>query len=238
MSQSSRCSWLKSHLRRNETKPLKNISQPKSLTYGAANGEQSAGDRVTAMSTATFKVSSIAALGVLNVVKAQAGAYSTRHMALRVAELLAYCTRCIAKKTAKYVQWSREWTEKNADPTKSGQPLYMSLSKVAPAVFNYVHHRNVVRILESTDRKIQDPKRPPHSKATATAVATAVADISYAMVDVVEAHITIAPIIALSDRSLENLILAVAAAAQQAAQAIADTVVFMDQRPSPLYEEF
>lgn len=234
MSQSSLSIWLKPLLRRNDAKLLKNTSS-KPLTHLAVNLEQEISDRVLTVSIASARVSSIAARGVLNVVKAQAGAPTTAAMALRTADELCKCAEFVAGLAAGGARHARDVAAGTAHPTDTGLRVAVDLKPVAANISLWAHEvdvsvRNTVDQIKYAQGKYA--RRSSHHRASVAAGLTAVAEVARTVADVVEAHIDIAARTK-SVPSVEELTLAIALATTQAALAVAEAVSFMNHRHPP-----
>lgn len=225
MPQSSLSSWWNSRLCRNDTKVLKNTS-------GKSSGNRDT--RQVAVSIATAKVSSVAALSIFKIIEAQAGAPTSADMAICVAGLISkYVNRFykIAARAARDV--AAGGTEHR---TQTGLPVVIDLGTVVTAVSRDVH------VLDIGFRKdvgqIDKAKHKPHHIATCAAAANVFAEISYAFLDVIEAHVaSVAMPTTMSVPPLEKLLFAVAAAATESARGVADAFKLMENRPPPPYED-
>lgn len=235
MPQSSLSTWLESRLRRNGKKVFENTSL-KSLNCGAVNVKQEAGDKEVAVSIAFAKVGSVAARGVLNAVKVEAGAPTTTRMAKCMVGYISGCINSLAAATVRAARSIRDETEGTAHPTQVGLPIAMNLRPVATAV-SLCSHDIDVRLRKIGDR-MNKARRTPHDMACFAACMAAIAELKHAFIDVVEAHIaSIAAPTTMSVPSLEKLVLAVAATATESARGVADAVIYMEKIPPPPYED-
>ena len=239
MPRPSRSTWFKSLLHRIDAKPLLKTTSSKSLTCGTIQKEQAISDKLSIIYTASTKVSSIAARGVLDVVKAQAGASTTSNMALRTADEISRLTELATRLAAPDV---RDVARSIPRPAQIGLPVTMDSKPRATRISRWAENGEVY--CQGSVDKInraegEYAQKSPHHRASMAAALTALVEIARAVADVVEARIAIeiiAPALK-SVPSVQELTLAIGTAATQAAFAVAEAATLVDLGRPPPYEE-
>ena len=204
-----------------------------SLTGVGVNVKQGISDKVLAVSIASAKVSSIAARGVLNVVKAQAGAPTTAAMALRTADELRKCTEFAAGLASAGGHRARNIAKSTAHAKKSGRRITWDLKPVAANISLWAHEVDVSAqyiIREIMYARGKYAHRSLHHRESVVAGLRAVVEVARTIANLVEAHIAIALSTAGDVPTVEALTLAIAVAATESALAVAEAVSIMDHR--------
>lgn len=220
------------------TKPLKNTS-PVSLSGAGVNVEQGISDKILAISIASAKVSSIAARGVLNVIKAQAGAPTTATFALRIADELRQCTESVAALASRDGQHALKIAKSTAHATQSSQLIIVDLKPVAANISLWAHEVDVSTreaIGEIMDARGKCAHRSLHQRESIVAGLRAVAEVARTIANIVESHVAIARRTTKCVPTVEALTLAIAVAVTESALAVAEAVFIMDHRHPPPYE--
>ncbi len=240
MSQSSFSIWFKSFLRRNDSKLLKNTFS-KSSSSEAILVDQEISDKILLLSTASLKVSLIAARGVVNVVKAQAGASTASKMALYTASELCRCTEHAVTLVTDAMRRAHQPAKGTAHPTRTRLPITVNIEPLAVDISLWADKIDVdnQKIIEQVKRgKGNHARKSPRDRTTYVISLIAVSEVARAIADVVGAHILLA--LHTAQRcipSLEELTLAISVATTQAALCVAESVVVMDHRDPPSYED-
>lgn len=227
--------WWNTRRRRNDTKVIENTS-PNSRHRQTVNMKHKAEIRKMTISIASAKVGSIAVRGLLNVVKAQAGASTTAQVTTCAFEYMSKCINRMAKLAAWEARRVRDVAEGAQNPTQTGLPILINLRPVAAAVSLDAHKLSVYfhKCIDGKDKT----QMTPHEAASYAATMVAMSEVLRAVADVVEAYIAsiISPT-TISVPCLEKMVFAVAAAAIESARGIADAVIYMENRPPPPYED-
>jgi hypothetical protein len=239
MSQSSVSIWFKSLLRRNDAKLLKNTSS-KSFSSKAIPADQDISDKILLVSTASLKVSLIATRGVVNVVKAQAGSSTTSKMALYTASELRRYTELAVKIVTNTTRRAHQQAKGTAHPTRNQLPDIVNMEPLAVYISRWADDIDV-DIQKSIDRIMRGEgnhaRKSPRDRTTYVIGLIAVSEVARAIADVVGAHIRLGRRTTTCIPSLEELMLAISVSITQATLCVAESVVVMEDRNPPSYED-
>lgn len=241
MPPSSLSTWFKSLLRLNDVKLLLTNTSLRSLTYATFGVGPEISDKLSLIYTASTKVSSIAARAVLDVVKAQDGASTTSIMAHCTADEMSRCTKFAVELVTSDVPCARNVAKNTTHPTKIGLRV-IDLKRKASSISRWAQEneadcRMFVDRINRAEGKYA--RTSPHHRASVAAMMIAYSEIARTVADIVETRVAIAitaPALK-SVPSVEELVLAIDAAATQAAFDVAQAAKLMDRGRPPPYEE-
>lgn len=218
------------------------VTPSRSLTYATIAEEQAISDKLSTIYTASTKVSSIAARGVLGVVKAHAGASLDLSMASRTADGISSCMKHAARLAASDARCAHDVVRNISDPAQIDLSVIMDSKPKAARISRWADNcvfdcRMVVGKINRAEGKYAQMSL--HHRAGMVAGLTTMTEIARIVADVVEARIaieTIAPALK-SVPSVQELISAIDVAAPRAAFAVVEAAAIVDRGRPPPYEE-
>lgn len=176
-------------------------------------------DKAAALATASTKVGSTAALAVLRVVQAQAGASTTAKMTHLATELISkrldILTNAIENATSRVVGLEAMVTTMAQYAERTGD-------------FADTRAREIANL-------VKDTVTGPDADATVAALLTAEINITCAVTNVVSAHVSIAKYSKEPIQTIKELALTIMHVASEAARGVADAVAITDDTPPPPY---
>ncbi|KAI6082071.1 hypothetical protein F4821DRAFT_264274 [Hypoxylon rubiginosum] len=184
-----------------------------------------------ALATASSKVGSIAALAVLNVIKAQAGASTTAAVALYAAECISSCFKVLTEGIPDAIRTvlladAMEYSPLSLQPLKRLTSLFIDLSPTRT-----IDRARVVA------HRVRGSLSGHQANATVAAIAAAQMDVIGAVTDVIFDYIaTTEPTDEDALWSLKKLAFAMIEAASQGAAAVAQSVAMVTNQPPPYRE--
>lgn len=177
---------------------------------------------------ASAKVSSIAALAVLSVIKPQARSANPTVVANSAARLISGGADAVARVAVVAAHRARSAAQSTARPILSRQRVAADLKSVATATSDFARS---YAMKEALNRIEFAAPGGPHSEEVVAALTAAAADVVRAITSVVEEYIATITPTTVSVPSVEKLALAAADAATKASRAVASTVAFINTPP-------
>lgn len=224
--------WLKFCFQESDPKPrLENTKPP---TQTAVILEQIVDVQISAITTASARVSSIAARGVQDVIKLYAGESSASSMALRATKVFSDCTKSPIKIVAEVQRCAYDAA---INTTRSTQA---DLSVISARISRWAHTcdvdvRDIVGQMNRAEGRYAG--KSARFRMGGVAIFIAAAEVACTISKIVEDHVAVAAQNKITVPSIEALLFAIHFATVQDAFATTETVTFVDPERPPPYEE-
>ena len=230
--------WLKTILlhrnHRNDAKSLPtNTSWKRPRPQAILDMMQTVDDKLSFVTIASARVSSIAARGVQDIIKAQAGASTTSHAVSVIASRLSQITKFPMCVTALNERRARDAAKNTVYPTK------VELKGMSACITYWAHgcdlnSRDLINEMKRADGKFA--RKSLRVTRSLTVTSTACAEVACTIAEIVEAHSIIFAQSKKPIPSLEELLLGIHIATTKAVSEAAETVTFVDRGLPPPYE--
>lgn len=232
--------WFKSILRRDDAKALPKDAKalPKDAYWKSLT--QEVDDKLLIISVASTRVSSIAARGIQDAIKAQARASTASTMALCAAQEFSECTKTPLKIVADIERRARDAAKNAGDPTKADRLVATDLKTIAARLSRWAdatdaNARNAIGKIDRAEGRYAGATRS--FKASNAAAFAALADITRTIADIVEAHSITITRMDEPAPPIKELLLGIHLATAQAAFDTAKTVKVVNRELPPPYKE-
>lgn len=216
----------------------KTSSKPSTEAADAAiklEWEQRANEKLSVSIAASARVSSIAARGIQDVIKAQAGASTTSTSALHYAKEFSEFTTIPIRIVADVENKARDRPSiiSYMTPAADLERIATRISRWAQKEDNFF--RDKVDRLNRAEGEFA--RKGPRYRATTVAACTALAEAIRTIAQIVEAHVAVITQSKKPVPSIETLLICIQIATSQAAFAAAEAVTVRDAERPPPYEE-
>ena len=231
--------WLKFCFQGNDAKPLlENTSKPPTQT--AVILEQVVNVQISAITTASARVSSIADRCVQEVIKIYAGESSASTMALRAIEVFSDCTKTPIKIVAEVERCAYDAAINTTRPTQADLSVTTKLKIISARISRWAHTcdvdtRDIVGKINRAEGRYAG--KSARFKMGGAAVFIAAAEAGCTISKIVEDHVANVAQNKMTVPFIEALLFAIHIATIQAAFDAAEAVTFVDPERPPPYEE-
>ena len=202
--------------------------------------EQEIDVQISAITTASARVSSIADRGVQDVIKIYAGEFSASSMALRATKVFSDCTKTPIKIVAEVERCSYDSAINITRPTQADLSVITSLKTISARISDWAHTCDVdVRDLVGKINRAEGryAEKSARFRMGAAAIYIAAAEAACTISKIVEDHVAVVAQSKITISSIEALLFAIHIATTRAALAAAKAVIFVNPERPPPYEE-
>lgn len=237
---SSLYTCLKFLLRGKDAKPPLGGGSSKPRTKSPSKMEQEVDDKLSIISTASARVSSIAARGIQNMIKAQAGASTASNMTFRAAKQISQGTKIPLVIVASFERHARDTARAITHRSDADRLAARNLQTITARISHWTHQCDV-RIRDFIDSvnhaEGKYARKSPRYRASVVAALTALAEVICTVAQIVEAHSVTVRQTNKSVPYIKELLLGIHLATSQAVFAAAETVAVVDRRRPPPKEK-